>query len=177
MTPLLELDHVDVSYGAARALEDVSLEVRPGEIVSLLGGNASGKSTTMKSILGLVRPQSGTVSLDGVDITTTSTPHRIRAGMQRNIYPGLKATALQSGLGQSGQALGFALANPNNLPRCENKASSCKPDCSLNIAKRAASVRSEDVIKLCANVSVFTTASRNKYSKVLCPKFTALSKA
>jgi len=41
MTPLLELDHVDVSYGAARALEDVSLEVRPGEIVSLLGGNAS----------------------------------------------------------------------------------------------------------------------------------------
>ena len=81
MTPLLELDHVDVSYGAARALEDVSLEVRPGEIVSLLGGNASGKSTTMKTILGLVRPQSGTVSLDGVDITTTSTPHRIRAGI------------------------------------------------------------------------------------------------
>jgi branched-chain amino acid transport system ATP-binding protein len=81
MTPLLALDHVDVSYGPARALEDVSLEVRPGEIVSLLGGNASGKSTTMKTILGLVRPQSGTVSLDGVDITTTSTPHRIRAGI------------------------------------------------------------------------------------------------
>ena len=81
MTPLLALDHVDVSYGAARALEGVSLEVRPGEIVSLLGGNASGKSTTMKTILGLVRPRSGTVSLDGVDITTTSTPHRIRAGI------------------------------------------------------------------------------------------------
>jgi branched-chain amino acid transport system ATP-binding protein len=81
VTPLLELAGVNVSYGAARALEDVSLEVRPGEIVSLLGGNASGKSTTMKTILGLVRPRSGTVSLDGADITTTSTPHRIRAGI------------------------------------------------------------------------------------------------
>jgi branched-chain amino acid transport system ATP-binding protein len=81
MKPLLQLDSVDVSYGAARALEDVSLEVRPGEIVSLLGGNASGKSTTMKAILGLVRPQAGTVTLDGTDITTTSTPHRIRAGI------------------------------------------------------------------------------------------------
>jgi branched-chain amino acid transport system ATP-binding protein len=81
VTPLLELAGVNVSYGAARALEDVSLEVRPGEIVSLLGGNASGKSTTMKAILGLVRPRSGTVSLDGTDITTTSTPDRVRAGI------------------------------------------------------------------------------------------------
>lgn len=79
--PLLALDRIDVSYGAARALERVSLQVGAGEIVSLLGGNASGKSTTMKTILGLVRPRSGTVSFDGADITSRSTPHRIRAGI------------------------------------------------------------------------------------------------
>ncbi|WP_028924023.1 ABC transporter ATP-binding protein [Pseudonocardia acaciae] len=81
MTPLLELDGVDVRYGPARALAGVSLRVGPGEVVSLLGGNASGKSTTMRAILGLVRPAAGSVRLDGADITSTSTPHRIRAGI------------------------------------------------------------------------------------------------
>jgi branched-chain amino acid transport system ATP-binding protein len=80
-TPLLELDGVDVFYGRARALDGVGLHVGPGEIVSLLGGNASGKSTTMKTILGLVRPRAGAVRLDGADITRTSTPHRIRSGI------------------------------------------------------------------------------------------------
>jgi branched-chain amino acid transport system ATP-binding protein len=79
--PLLELDAVDVYYGPAQALDQVGLRVGPGEIVSLLGGNASGKSTTMKTVLGLVRPRSGTVRLDGTDITRTSTPHRIRSGI------------------------------------------------------------------------------------------------
>ena len=79
--PLLELDGVDVFYGAAQALSGVGLQVRPGEIVSLLGGNASGKSTTMKTVLGLVHPRGGTVRLDGADVTRSSTPHRIRAGI------------------------------------------------------------------------------------------------
>lgn len=81
MTPLLELDSVDVRYGPARALTGVSLEVGRGEIVSLLGGNASGKSTTMKAILGLVRPSAGVVRLDGADITPRSTPYRVKAGI------------------------------------------------------------------------------------------------
>jgi branched-chain amino acid transport system ATP-binding protein len=63
--PLLKLDKVVTYYGPIRILKEVSIEVYPGEVVSLLGGNASGKTTTMKTILGLVRPASGTVTFAG----------------------------------------------------------------------------------------------------------------
>jgi branched-chain amino acid transport system ATP-binding protein len=80
-TPLLELDGVDVFYGSAQALHGVTLTVGPGEIVSLLGGNASGKSTTMKTTLGLVRPRAGRVRIDGDDVTGAPTPARVRRGL------------------------------------------------------------------------------------------------
>ncbi len=79
--PLLTLESVDVFYGAAHALDGLSLHVGRGEIVSLLGGNASGKSTTMKTILGLVSPQSGAVTFDGRDITAWPTARRVAAGI------------------------------------------------------------------------------------------------
>ena len=78
---LLKLEGVAVSYGQARALGGVTLTVPEGMIVSLLGGNASGKSTTMKTILGLVRPDSGTVWFDGQDITRRRTSTRVRGGI------------------------------------------------------------------------------------------------
>src|SRR5215217_1301194 len=59
--PLLELDQVTTYYGQMRILEGISLEVQPGELVCLLGGNASGKSTTLKTVLGIVRPRAGAV--------------------------------------------------------------------------------------------------------------------
>jgi branched-chain amino acid transport system ATP-binding protein len=79
--PLLRLDGIDTYYGQIHILQDVSLEVRPGELVCLLGGNASGKSTTLKTILGIVRPRAGTVSLDGEDVTRVPTAHRIKRGL------------------------------------------------------------------------------------------------
>jgi branched-chain amino acid transport system ATP-binding protein len=62
---LLQLDNVMAYYGPIRALNDVSISIEPGEIVCLLGGNASGKSTTMKTILGMVRAAAGSVSFGG----------------------------------------------------------------------------------------------------------------
>ena len=62
---MLVVDDVNVFYGAVHALHGISLVLREGELVCLLGGNASGKSTTMKTILGLVKPRSGTVTFKG----------------------------------------------------------------------------------------------------------------
>jgi branched-chain amino acid transport system ATP-binding protein len=79
--PLLRLDAVDTFYGQIHILQQLTLEVRPGELVCLLGGNASGKSTTLKTVLGIVRPRNGTVSFGGEDITSRSTSYRIGKGI------------------------------------------------------------------------------------------------
>ena len=89
---MLRLRDVDTSYGRIRVLHRVSLEVGQGEIVCLLGGNASGKSTTMKTILGVVRPTAGTVEFDGEVINDLRTAQRIERGLaivpeNRRVFP------------------------------------------------------------------------------------------
>ena len=78
---LLKLDKVTTYYGQMRILEGISLQVGEGELVCLLGGNASGKSTTLKTILGIVRPRSGRVLLAGEDVTSWAVPDRIALGI------------------------------------------------------------------------------------------------
>jgi len=79
--PLLRLSGINTYYGQIHILQDVSLEVGEGELVSLLGGNASGKSTTLKTILGIVEPRRGRVEFDGEDVTHRTTSYRIARGM------------------------------------------------------------------------------------------------
>jgi branched-chain amino acid transport system ATP-binding protein len=81
MKTLLQLKDVDTYYGEIHILQQLSLEVGEGELVCLLGGNASGKSTTLKTILGIVRPRHGTVEFDGEDVTGQKTSYRIAQGM------------------------------------------------------------------------------------------------
>jgi branched-chain amino acid transport system ATP-binding protein len=78
---LLRLEDVTTYYGQMRILEGISLQVGAGELVCLLGGNASGKSTTLKTILGIVRPRAGKVMFDGEDVTARSVPERISRGL------------------------------------------------------------------------------------------------
>src|SRR5215475_1858843 len=81
MSALLQLRDVDTYYGEIHILQSLSIEIGPGELVCLLGGNASGKSTTLKTILGLVRPRNGTVRFAGENVTNRPTNYRIRKGM------------------------------------------------------------------------------------------------
>jgi branched-chain amino acid transport system ATP-binding protein len=78
---ILKLDKINSFYGPIQVHYDFSIEVGRGQIVCLLGGNASGKSTTMKVILGLLKPRSGDVILDGSSITGLPTPQIIRRGL------------------------------------------------------------------------------------------------
>jgi branched-chain amino acid transport system ATP-binding protein len=79
--PLLRLEGINTYYGQIHILQDSNMVVGEGELVCLLGGNASGKSTTLKTILGIVRPRTGRVVLFGEDVTTTPTAHRIKRGL------------------------------------------------------------------------------------------------
>lgn len=89
---MLKLSNIDTYYGPIQALRNVSLRVDSGEIVSLLGGNACGKSTTMKTILGLVRPRQGQVEFLGQRIEKQSPSTIVRAGISpvleaRRLFP------------------------------------------------------------------------------------------
>ncbi|MDH3730607.1 MAG: ABC transporter ATP-binding protein [Acidimicrobiia bacterium] len=79
--PVLEFRGVNTHYGPVHILKDVDIQIYPGEITSLLGGNASGKTTTLKTILGMVTPSSGSVVLDGEDISGMSTAEIVSRGI------------------------------------------------------------------------------------------------
>jgi len=74
--PILKISNIDVFYGTFQALWDVSLVVKPGEIIALIGSNASGKSTLINTISGVTHPAKGTIEFEGQDISTLD-PHQI----------------------------------------------------------------------------------------------------
>src|SRR5262245_2790769 len=78
---MLELHDIHVSYGAIRALSGVSLRVDPGELVALIGSNGAGKSTTLKTISGLLRPRLGAILYEGQDITRAATDRIVALGI------------------------------------------------------------------------------------------------
>jgi branched-chain amino acid transport system ATP-binding protein len=92
--PLLELRNVDVAYGKVQALRGVSLRVERGEVIALLGANGAGKSTTLRTISGLLSPLRGEIVFDGASIAHQRPDAIVRAGIaqspeERHIWPEL----------------------------------------------------------------------------------------
>ena len=106
---MLQVSNLSVAYGETLILRDVSMEVRAGQVVCLMGRNGVGKTTLLKSVMGLLRPRAGHVTFEGRDLTKASPDVRARAGIGyvpqgREIFPQLTVLEnLQVGL----------LANPN----------------------------------------------------------------
>ncbi len=97
MTDLLTLESVDVFYGAIHALRHVSIKVRAGEVVTLIGANGAGKSTALRAITGLELPRSGRVLFEGRDITSVPAHRRVALGISmapegRGIFANLTVT-------------------------------------------------------------------------------------
>jgi len=80
---VLQVEDLNVYYGAIHALQGISFRVDEGEIVTLIGANGAGKSTTLRTISGLLRPRSGGVRFKGADITTTAAEQIVRLGISQ----------------------------------------------------------------------------------------------
>ena len=96
-TPVLELRDVHTYYGAIHALKGISLQVYEGEIVTLLGSNGAGKSTTLRSINGLNRPRQGSIHFEGRDITSIAAHSIVKRGIAqspegRRLFPRMTVT-------------------------------------------------------------------------------------
>jgi len=96
-TPILQLSDIHTYYGSIHALKGISLEVHEGEIVTLLGANGAGKSTTLRSINGLNRPRQGTIRFQGRDITTVPAHEIVKRGIDqspegRRLFPRMSVT-------------------------------------------------------------------------------------
>ena len=108
---ILELGDVHTYYGSIQALKGISLEVKSGEIVTLIGANGAGKSTTLRSINGLNRPRSGAIRFQGREITTTPPHDIVKQGISqspegRRLFP--RMSVLETGtvaLADSAKAL------------------------------------------------------------------------
>ena len=89
---MIEVKDLQVHFGVINAIKGISFEVPAGKIVTLIGANGAGKTTTLRTLSGLKRPTTGTITLDGADITRLSAQERVRRGMSqvpegRRIFP------------------------------------------------------------------------------------------
>lgn len=128
---LLSLQNVQAGYGLTEVLQGVTMEVERGSVVSLVGRNGVGKTTTLRSIVGNITPTAGTITIDGEDITTLSSEETIRRGIgfvpeERRIFPDLTVREnLKMGEiatdSQSGLSVGDVLDMFENLAEREHR--------------------------------------------------------
>src|SRR4051812_8101781 len=144
---LLELKNVSVAYGRIEAIHDMSFSVEEGEIVSLIGANGAGKSTTMKTISGILNPSQGSILFDGQDITKMKAHIRVIRGISqapegRGIFPGMtvlenldmgafgrkdRSTWARTSTACSRCSRVSPSARPRSAARCPEASSRCSP--------------------------------------------------
>ena len=96
MRNILEIKNLVVSYGGIEAVKGIDLTVEEGKIVTLIGSNGAGKSTTLKAVAGLVRPKSGEILLDGTNLVGKSTDQIVSSGVTLvNVRPSCSASESQ----------------------------------------------------------------------------------
>ena len=92
MSNILEIENLDVIYGKSIAIQDVNIKIPEGSIVSLIGSNGAGKSTTLNAIAGIVKPASGTIRYQGENVTKQPIAKRVQKGLSlvpegRHLFP------------------------------------------------------------------------------------------
>src|SRR2546426_10547845 len=122
---LLQLDNLNVFYGESHILRNISFEMEPGQVVCLMGRNGVGKTTLLKTIMGLLRSKTGCIWFEGVDISQDSPDRRVRRGLAyapqgREIFPhltvqdnlrlGFEASGRMQNHGSEGTAFGEGFA-------------------------------------------------------------------
>ena len=85
MSEILRVDDITVRFGGVTAVENVNLQINDGQLIGFIGPNGAGKTTLMRAITGMVKPQTGSVLLEGINITQLPTHLRIRAGLALDI--------------------------------------------------------------------------------------------
>lgn len=135
MTPALELRRVGLQIGGARILHDVSFSVASGEMVGVIGPNGAGKTTLFNIISGLARPTTGSVVLDGTDVTGKPVSQRARRGLGRtfqtsSVFPSLSVV---ENVRQAAQARMGAPASLLTLPRSTDAATGVAERCLVDV--------------------------------------------
>ncbi len=130
-TPALRFQGIGLHIGGARILQDIDLEVAPGEMVGVIGPNGAGKTTLFNLVSGLLRPTEGTIAMNGRDITHLPVDRRARAGLGRtfqtsSLFPGLSVLENVRLAAQAKQGGSLSLLH---FPRSSDAATTLAAEC------------------------------------------------
>ncbi|WP_233554788.1 ABC transporter ATP-binding protein [Deinococcus cavernae] len=142
LAPILSAEHITVRFGGVTAVKDISLAVRPGEILGLIGPNGAGKTTLFNALTGFVRPSEGRVTFGGRDVTHLQPQVRARMGLARTFQVERPFEDLSVLEKRAGRRLPQASGSPGR-GSCLQRAGACRagdraaqPASQLNLARR-----------------------------------------